>query len=173
MRQDTLNRKTRADAVDAAVAQWRSERPDLDVSAKEVTARVMRLSSLFGAAYARSFAELGLPDGAYGILVALRRAGSPFQLAPSELARARMMTSGGMTAALDRLERAGLIARSPHPSDRRSTLIGLTGPGRELVDKAMAAHAAEEQALVAGLSEAERRRLAELLRKLLLSVDEG
>ena len=72
MRQDTLNRKTRADAVDAAVAQWRSERPDLDVSAKEVTARVMRLSSLFGAAYARSFAELGLPDGAYGILVALR-----------------------------------------------------------------------------------------------------
>ena len=45
--------------------------------------RVMRLSSLFGAAYARSFAELGLPDGAYGILVALRRAGSPFQLAPA------------------------------------------------------------------------------------------
>ena len=74
-----------------------------------------------------------------------------------------MMTSGAW--------RAGPTpgSRSPH-RDRRSTLIGLTGPGRAL-DRAMEVHTAEEQALLAGLSDAERRRLAELLRKLLLSVD--
>ena len=85
-----------ADAVDAIVAQWRAERPDLDPSAKEVTGRLVRLGSLAVAAYATEFRELGLSEGSYGVLVALRRAGAPFELTPTELARQRMMTSGGV-----------------------------------------------------------------------------
>jgi DNA-binding MarR family transcriptional regulator len=160
-----------ADSVDVVISQWRRERPDLDPSSKEVTGRIMRLASRFGAAYSRVFAELGLPEGAYGTLVALRRAGPPYELTPSELARSRMMTSGGMTAALDRLERAGLLSRSPNPSDRRGTLIKLTDRGRTLVDRAMEAHAQAEHELLAALGERERRRLGELLRTLLISVE--
>lgn len=78
-----------------------------------------------------------------------------------------------MTAAIDRLERQGFVARAPNPSDRRGTLIGLTSSGRELVDRAMAAHAQAEQRLVAGLDERERSQLVALLRKLLLSVDQA
>src|SRR5579875_2881019 len=43
--------------------------------------------------------------------------------APSELAARLGITSGSVTTMLDRLERGGLITRSPHPSDRRKTII--------------------------------------------------
>jgi DNA-binding MarR family transcriptional regulator len=175
MRQDTFQKGKAAgdseDSVDAIVGQWRSERPDLDPSSKEVTGRIVRLGSLFGQAYSEAFASLGLGDGDYGVLAALRRAGAPHRLTPTELARQRMMTSGGMTAAVDRLERRGLVARAPNPADRRGTLIGLTAAGRKVVDDAMELHAATEQRLVAGLGAREREQLAALLRKLLRSVE--
>jgi DNA-binding MarR family transcriptional regulator len=107
----------------------------------QVAGRIVRLASLFGQQYASAFAALGLNDGDYGVLAALRRAGAPHELTPTELARQRMMTSGGMTAAIDRLQRQGLVDRTPNPTDRRGTLIGLTALGRELVDRAMEVHA--------------------------------
>jgi DNA-binding MarR family transcriptional regulator len=81
-----------------------------------------------------------------------------------------MLTSSGTTKRLDRLERAGLIARQPDPADRRSTLIALTDAGRELVDTATAAHLANERRILAGLTAAEQGRLADLLRKLTLAL---
>src|ERR1044072_9596474 len=102
MRQDSFEEyRSPSDAVDEIVAQWRRERPDLDPAAKAVAGRIVRLASLFHQAYATAFGALGLNDGDYGVLAALRRAGAPFELTPTELARQRMMTSGGMTAAID------------------------------------------------------------------------
>ena len=162
----------RTDAVDAIVEQWHAERPDLDASAKEVTGRIVRLGSLLVDAYRRAFRELGLSEGTYGVLVALRRAGAPFELTPTEIARTRMMTSGGLTPVLDRLERDGLLERRPNPDDRRGNLVRLSGKGRRLVDRAMALHVEVEHALLAGLSNGERERLVRLLRKLLVSLEE-
>ena len=159
------------DAVDEILEEWQRERPELDASAKAVTGRILRLASLFQQAYDAVFAELGLASGDYGVLVALRRAGAPFERTPTELARHMMMTSGGMTAALDRLERVGLLARRPNPEDRRGSLVGLTHEGRALVDEAMTAHVGVEEGLVAGLDAGERATLEGLLRKLLLAVD--
>ena len=160
-----------ADAVDAIIEQWRRERPDLDPSAKAVTGRVVRLAGIFQGAYEEAFVPLGLVGGDYGVLVALRRTGAPHRLTPTDLARQRMMTSGGMTAAIDRLARKGLVTRRPNPDDRRGSLVELTAAGRAAVDDAMARHTEVEQALVAGLSDSERVDLESLLRKLLLSVD--
>jgi DNA-binding MarR family transcriptional regulator len=159
------------DAVDAIVEQWRRERPDLDVAAKGVTGRIVRLSGLFQQAYAEAFEPLGITDGDYGILAPLRRAGTPFELTPTELARQRMMTSGGMTAAIDRVEHKGLVTRVPNPSDRRGSLVRLTAEGRRVVDRAMARHVEVEGDLVAALAPRDRDRLAALLRRLLLAVD--
>ena len=153
------------------VDQWRRERPELDASAKEVSGRVIRLASLFQQAYVPEFEAAGLNAGDYGVLVALRRAGSPFRLTPTELARQRMMTSGGMTPVIDRLERDGLVKRLPNPADRRGSLVELTRAGKRKIDVAMARHAAAEQRLVEHLEPGEREQLAGLLRKLLLSVD--
>jgi hypothetical protein len=69
-----------------------------------------------------------------------------------------------------RLEEAGLIARTPDPEDRRGILITLTAAGRELLDKATEAHLENEHGLLEALTDAERRRLADLLRKLQLGL---
>jgi DNA-binding MarR family transcriptional regulator len=105
------------------------------------------------------------------VLAPLRRAGAPFELTPTELAKHRMMTSGGMTAALDRLERKGLLARVPNPADRRGSLVRLTDAGRRVIDDAMTQHVLTEERLVAGLDRRERAQLSGLLRKLLEAVD--
>jgi DNA-binding MarR family transcriptional regulator len=176
MSQDALHRATSddaagTDAVDAIVGQWRKERPDLDPSAKEVTGRVIRLADLFQQAYAAAFAPLGIGESEYGILAALRRSGAPYRLTPTDLARTRMMTSGGMTALLDRVEKKGLLAREPNPNDRRGSLVGLTDEGLRVIDEAMAVHTSVEHQLLDALSPEERDRLAGLLRTVLLAVD--
>ena len=174
MSQDTLqqgNSEGGLDAVDVIVEEWRRERPDLDPDAKEVTGRIVRLASRFQQAYSDTFGPLGLNDGDYGVLAPLRRAGAPHELTPTELAKHRMMTSGGMTAALDRLERKGLVTRVPNPSDRRGSLVRLTDVGRDVIDEAMTQHVLTEQRLVASLDEHEQAQLRGLLRKLLRAVD--
>ena len=81
-----------------------------------------------------------------------------------------MLTSSGTTKRLDRLEAAGHITREPDPSDRRGVLITLTPRGRRLVDKASVTHMANEERILSGLTAAERRQLAGLLRKLSLTL---
>jgi DNA-binding MarR family transcriptional regulator len=132
---------------------------------------VIRLAGLFQQAYGEAFEPLGITEGEYGVLAALRRAGAPFRLTPTDLARTRMMTSGGMTAAIDRLERKGLVARAPNPADRRGSLVGLTDEGRRVIDEAMTRHVEVEHRLVEALPARDRERLADLLRRLLLGVD--
>ena len=135
-----------ADAVDAIVEQWRRERPDLDPSAKHITGRIIRLGGIFQQVYGAAFDALGINETDYGVLAPLRRAGPPFELTPTELARQRMMTSGGMTAAIDRVERKGLVTRAPNPADRRGSLVRLTDEGRRVIDAAMERHAEVEPA---------------------------
>ncbi len=161
------------DAVDRIIEQWRAERPDLDPGAKAITGRIVRLSNLMQRRFAESFAEFGLSEGDYGLLVPLRRAGDPYELTPTALARSRMITSGGLTPALDRLEKRDWIERRPNPEDRRGTLVRLTSTGLDLVDEAMARHATAEQELLAALGPSDRDRLAELLRELLISLEDG
>jgi DNA-binding MarR family transcriptional regulator len=104
------------------------------------------------------------------VLATLRRSGPPYRLRASEFTRTLMIGSSGATKRLDRLERAGLIERSPDPSDRRGTLIGLTDAGRELIDAVTRPHIANEHHLLSSLTPEEREQLANLLRKLQLGL---
>ncbi len=170
MSQDALSQGN-CDAVDRIIQQWEAERPDLDATAKGVTGRVVRLAGIFQRRFGEAFAELDLPEGDYGVLVALRRSGDPFELTPTQLARARMMTSGGMTAVIDRLERRALLERIPNPADRRGSIVRLTPEGRAIIDRAMELHATVEHELVAALDDRDQDRLAALLSRLLHSND--
>ena len=159
------------DAVDVILDQWHRERPELDPSSKAITGRIIRLTGIFQGAYHDAFAPLGITDADYGMLVSVRRAGAPFEVTPTELARLQMMTSGGMTAAIDRLERRGLLARRPNPDDRRGSLVRLTEEGRRVVEAAMELQVDVEHRLVDALTKKERAALVTTLRKLLLSID--
>lgn len=172
MREDARTAPVGGDAVDRIIGQWLRERPDLDPTAKAVTGRIVRLASLIQRRFAEVFSDLGLGEGDYGLLAALRRSGEPFQLTPTQLARAQMMTSGGMTAVIDRLERQSLVRRVPNPDDRRGSLVRLSAKGRRTIDEAMALHATVEHELVSGLTKREREQLGGLLRALLVSLDD-
>jgi DNA-binding MarR family transcriptional regulator len=109
----------------------------------------------------------------YDVLATLRRRAGEAGLNPRDVQRAVMVTSGGMTKRLDRLEQAGLIERRPDPTDRRGVLIRLTPQGRSTIDKALDAMlGVERQTLERAITdEADRARLEELLRQLLLAFE--
>ena len=84
-----------------------------------------------------------------------------------------MVTSGNVTGLIDAMESEGLVARRPHPSDRRSTLIGMTPAGRDLFDRMAPAHARWVEGMMAGMSLAEVRQLLGLLGRLKSSAAEA
>jgi DNA-binding MarR family transcriptional regulator len=159
------------DAVDRITEQWRAARPDLDSSPMGVFGRITRIAALAERQLESVFTRFGLAGGDFDVLATLRRAEPPYRLTPGELSRSTMVTTGGMTKRLDRLEAAGLIRREPDPRDRRGKLIALSDEGRALMDEAIAAHVANEHRLLADLPPAQRERLAALLRELLLSLE--
>jgi DNA-binding MarR family transcriptional regulator len=159
------------DAVDRITAQWRRERPDLDPDPMGVIGRISRIAILVERELERVFAQHGLTGGDFDVLATLRRSGAPYRLTPGALSRSTMITTGGMTKRLDRLETSGLIRREPDPRDRRGKLIVLTDGGRALVDGAVEAHLRNEERLLADLPAAKRKQLAALLRDLLIVLD--
>jgi DNA-binding MarR family transcriptional regulator len=162
-----------ADIVDRVIDQWRTERPDLDPSGKAVTARVVRAAGLTRRRIDDAIQDLGVREGEFGTLSALRRVGAPYELSPSQLTQHLVLSSGGLSLMLDRFERAGLVRRRPNPDDRRGVLVALTDAGLEVIDEAMARLADVEQDLVAGLTHRERDQLARLLSKYLRANDDA
>jgi DNA-binding MarR family transcriptional regulator len=159
-----------ADAVDAILAQWARERPDVDVSAMGVVGRISRAQLLLGRELKGFFAERGLESWEFDVLATLRRHGAPYELTAGALLKAAMVTSGAITNRIDRMEAKGLVERVRDAGDRRSVRIRLTPRGLETVDELVALHAANEARLLAALDPAERERLAGALRALLESL---
>jgi DNA-binding MarR family transcriptional regulator len=113
------------------------------------------------------FRRFDLQAGEFDVLATLRRSGSPYSLAPTHLFKALMVSSGGMTNRLDRLEKAGLIARTPNPEDRRGTLVSLTEKGISLINTMMPLHVDNEMKALSALSREEQQTLNLLLEKLI------
>ena len=157
------------DQVDFILAQWAEERPEMDASAMGVVGRVSRLSRYLEQHLQKHFAGFGLNRGEFDVLAALLRSGKPYQLTPTNLLEAMMLSSGAMTNRLDRLEMAGLIERISHPTDRRGVFVKLTAEGLDKISPIVISHVANEQKLLSALTTDEQRQLAQLLRKLLLS----
>jgi DNA-binding MarR family transcriptional regulator len=159
------------DHLDRIAEQWRQERPDLAVAPLALLGRLFRAAQLADAALAEMLADYELPSGWFDLLAALRRAGAPYELNPTALTEATMLSSGGTTKRLDRLVEAGLVERHPDPGDRRGTLVRLTRKGKSVIDKAIVAHVHNEELLLRSLSPREQRTLDELLRTFLSSLE--
>jgi len=105
----------------------------------------------------------GVARGMFDVLAALRRAGSPYRLPPSQLSKSLMLSGAGMTNRLDRLETLRLIVRQPEPNDRRSVRIQLTAKGLQLVEKIIPQLVAIEKQIIADFGDANIRKLTQLL----------
>ncbi|MFJ4786386.1 MarR family winged helix-turn-helix transcriptional regulator [Streptomyces sp. NPDC088794] len=158
---------THKDPVDAIVEQWAAVRPDLDTAAMEVFGRIFRLSREMGDRMEKAYAPYGIARGEFDVLATLRRSGAPHTLSPRQLSATLMLTTGGMTGRLDKLERAGLLRRSPDPHDRRALQVTLTEKGLDIVDRAVAAGLAVEAEALSTLDGEQAGQLADLLRELL------
>jgi DNA-binding MarR family transcriptional regulator len=158
------------DLVDRLLADWARERPDLDAAPMAVVGRVLVLGQVLTARANAVLKDAGLTYSDLDVLATLRRAGSPYRLTPTALRRSVLLTSGAMTACLNRLEARGLLTREPDADDRRVLAAALTPAGRDLADQAIAPRFAEAAEAVAGLAADERATLAGLLRKLTLSL---
>ena len=159
-----------SDHLDLVLSQWARERPDLDASPMGVIGRLSRLARLIDTELNRVFSAHGLDRSSFDVLATLRRAGPPHRLTPVELMRASMVTSGAITQRLDRLEKRGLITRTPSELDGRRVYVSLTADGLALIDRALPDHLANEHRLLAPLTQAQRKALADTLRRLLESL---
>lgn len=151
------------DRVARIQAEWRRERPDLDVTPQGIIGRLHRLAAHLTAELVAVYERHGLGEGEFDVLAALRRAGAPYERAPVDLARHTMVTTGAMTKRLDRLEAAGLVERRAADGDGRRRIVALTQAGLATIDAAFAEHMDNERRLVEQLSADDRTALEPIL----------
>jgi DNA-binding MarR family transcriptional regulator len=159
------------DVVDQMLGQWSDQRPELDTASLGVVVRVMNLYRSFQRQADRALAPLGLELFEYDVLSALRRQGGSFELAASALAYQTGLSTGAMTNRVDRLEARGLVRRRHDKVDRRAVMVSLTAKGKRAIDEAIQLRLTAADDALDGLSDNERSRLADLLRKVVLSVN--
>ena len=160
------------DAVGQIVEEWRRERPDLDPTPLLIIGRIDRLATTIDGLLRPPFAAAQLGNGDFDVLAALRRSGAPYTLTPGELSRAMLVTTGAVTKRLDRLERRGLVERTVAADDARGRTVSLTPSGEAFVDELIERHFDRERDLLDGLTARERDKLADLLGRLAISLED-
>ena len=154
------------DFIDRFEIEGPRTRPGIHLGDTAGLLRVMRLAAHLERQLAATSAD---KPGQFQVLVALRRR-DPLPMNAGELAEAALLTTGAMTAVLDRLEEQGLIRREMDAKDRRARRITITEKGRTLINRALDQRMAQHRALNAVLTLEEREALSDILRKLLIAV---
>ncbi|WP_058913367.1 MarR family winged helix-turn-helix transcriptional regulator [Entomohabitans teleogrylli] len=156
------------DFVDTLIQEWLDAVPALDLSGLPVIARIVRMSHYIAQFVDANFARYNLNVGEFEVLAALAR-NPDRQLSPKELQKKILISSGGLSNRINRLEEKKYIVRIPDPSDRRGVIVRITPEGRKLTLEAVVTHVAIEKALIQGLEAEDREQLAGLLKKLIKS----
>jgi DNA-binding MarR family transcriptional regulator len=160
------------DVIDEKLEVWLREIPDLDARTEGIVDRIWMLGKYLQRTHDETLERLGLTWGEVRVLASLRYGGPPYRSTPGRLAGELGLSSGAMTARLDKMEEAGLIRRLPDPGDRRGVLLEVTDRGGELWRQSVAMQAAKETTVAATLTEREMDQLNVLLRRLLLAFAE-
>ena len=159
------------DSVDRLIADWSRVRPDLDFSPLGVVARLGRARAHIDAALEAVFAQHGLSDPSFAVLVTLVRLDRPEGVPQRTLMDELGLTAGTISVRIDRLEAQELVQRRPDAADRRNTLIVITDRGRALFEQVAPAHLENERRLLIALDAGEQAVLGTLLRKLLVEYE--
>jgi DNA-binding MarR family transcriptional regulator len=145
--------------------QYWSDGIDLDTVA--LTFALHRAHDAVMAPGREAFSRHGLTPAEFDVLATLRRSPLPRELTPSEIQSMLLITSGGLTKVMDKLEARGLVARFRDDVDQRIRPVKLTSTGKRVVEKAMTeAMAASTDQLHGALTTKEFRQLIALLGKL-------
>jgi DNA-binding MarR family transcriptional regulator len=150
-------------------AAWQQQRPDLDLAMACTLLRLERVNQLHEMRVQEISETIGLQTGELHVLLALRRSGKPYELRPTDLFRALLVTSGAVTKRVARLQEGGFILRVSANDDGRSELVRLTAKGLVTADRGIAeiARGTRMVAEESGLTRTEIAALDRALRKLL------
>ena len=159
------------DRIDEFSAAWAREYPDADVSILSPMIRLVRLGVLMDTFLKERLEPFELTQSDYAVLSTLRRSGPPYELSPSELYTALERSSGGMTKMLKRLERFGLITRTPDPEDGRSTRVRLTKAGLKLQEEVFMLFLSSTRELLQSISASKLKEIDNSLRVLLDAIE--
>jgi DNA-binding MarR family transcriptional regulator len=155
------------DYVSRLISSWRAERPDLAVEPVAIIYRVQRLAARLWPEVEKPFKRSGVSGADFAVLAHLRRAGPRYQVSQRALQEALGLTSGTISARIDRLADSGLIRRDADQADARAVLITLTDPGLRAFDALAPRHLDNEAGLLSSLDPDEQATLARLLHALL------
>jgi DNA-binding MarR family transcriptional regulator len=158
----------KSDSVDRIVQAWRKRDPHLDSSTLEITGRLLLCAGYYERTVSTILQPFGLSIADFDVLNTLRRVSDQHGSKPSDMARSSLITTGAMTSRLDRLERAGLIRRTPDPADRRGVLVRLTPRGSKVARQALHELIATNQTFLEPLSGQQRDWIASALKQLIL-----
>jgi DNA-binding MarR family transcriptional regulator len=161
------------DSIDQLLADWARERPDLDFSPVGIVNRLARVRAHLDAALLQVFRRFDLTSADFRVIIALRRAGAPYQLPQARLMTQLALTSGTISLRVERLSKRGIVTREADPDDKRGQRVQLTADGLRLFGEIAPLHLANEERLLSSLTPDERVTLAQLLRKLLVSFESG
>jgi DNA-binding MarR family transcriptional regulator len=162
-----------ADHVDAALAQWMEQRPEMATPAHALSKRIARIAWQLQQATATEIAGLDINLAEYDVLISLLRQGPPYELSPTELSQAGLVTTTAMTKRLDGLEQRDLVRRRASETDRRALHIALTDDGVRVARAAAQARDRAVGLVMAPLTDDEARRLADGLRRVTLAAEAG
>jgi DNA-binding MarR family transcriptional regulator len=146
-----------------ALGRW----PELDPEVEGIVSRVCTASQWLDRSARETASRLGLTKEEFKVLLAL----DDGHRSHGALCRELGVSTGAMTNRLDKLERSGLVARSPDPRDRRGVQLELTDAGGSVLDKTINVGARRERELLSLLSASDRRQLNRLLKKLVVSLE--
>lgn len=161
------------DRIESGIQRWRHEFPDIDSSGKAVVGRILHLQEIFLITINGALEPFGLKYPEFAVLATLRVQGQPYRMSPKALLDSLILTSGGLSNLLRKLEKRGLIRRSQDAVDRRGVVVELTALGRKRVEPAMRLHAQTELSLVRSLTARERRHSADAMSKLIKTIERG
>lgn len=164
-------RHSGSDLVDLILDQWNRTDPDLNVASIAVLGRLHRSELRYQSLVADHLSRFDLTPAAFDVLASLRRSGPEQRRTAGQLAEYGLVTSGGITQRIDRLEKDGLVKRVRDEVDRRKVYVQLTAKGRKTIDKILAIHFAEQEEMLDGLTRSERSQLASLLSRLEVSLE--
>lgn len=131
---------------------------------------MLRLADVITDAVTAPLREHDLNLAAFQALAVLEGAETP--LTPIEINAYLHLTSGSVTSLLDRLEKRALVARHPHPTDRRKVHVSITDAGRAMVDTHLPETVAIQTALFAVLTAEQLDELNHLVKTVLLTAND-
>lgn len=116
---------------------------------------------------AEFFRPFGLTDVQFNLMMLLKHQSGPEEgLSQAQLSDMMLVNRANITSLIDRMESAGLVARTASPSDRRYNIIKLTVRGKKLLAQVEPLYAKEVKKIMAVLKEAEQKRLIKILEKI-------